>query len=88
VGRPLWREVWSVSCHSLSAVIVHCQFPSAFLSLFYMSHVLCTRIYNILRLQLFPLIITLHGPQRKHNSRRNSWFPRGPILYDILEFYF
>jgi hypothetical protein len=26
VGRPLWREVGSVSCQSLSARIVHCQF--------------------------------------------------------------
>jgi hypothetical protein len=26
VGRPLWREVTSVSCQSLSAIIVHCQF--------------------------------------------------------------
>jgi hypothetical protein len=30
IGRPLWREVGSVSCQSLSAIIVHCQFPPPF----------------------------------------------------------
>jgi hypothetical protein len=44
VGRPLSREVGSVSCRSLSAVIVHRNFSFS-PPTFDMSHVLC--IYNI-----------------------------------------
>jgi hypothetical protein len=37
VVRPLWREVGSVSCQSLSAVIVHCQ-DSFFPSILHVTH--------------------------------------------------
>jgi hypothetical protein len=42
VGRPLWREVGSVSCQSLSTVLLHCTV----LYFFYMSHVFCIYIYR------------------------------------------
>jgi hypothetical protein len=38
VGRHLWREVGSVSCQSLSAIIVHCQFLFCFC--FFILHVI------------------------------------------------
>jgi hypothetical protein len=38
VGRPLWWEVGSVSCQSLSAIIAHCKF---FFLPFYKSYILC-----------------------------------------------
>jgi hypothetical protein len=46
-GRPLWREVGSVSCQ---LCLVHCQ--SLILFTFYLSHVLC--IYNIYKASVTP----------------------------------
>jgi hypothetical protein len=45
VGRPLWREVESVSCQSLSSCLVYCQR----FNIIYIVHVTCFKyMYNIL----------------------------------------
>jgi hypothetical protein len=88
VGRPLWREVGSVSCQSLSAVFS----PLSKLNFIYIlnvTHVLC--VYNIYKASVSPgsvqQIMTHHlkltlQQQSRHLERSYAWpQPSLSLLY-------
>jgi hypothetical protein len=71
VGRPLWREVGFVSCQSLSAIIIHCQFFLLFLFVF-SRHTFY--VYTIYARPSQPRLSTAdHAPSFLHAAHMALW---------------